>query len=75
MLYCGDGSLESGASYLGGIKAFAGIGFDYVAMNETFPEALLARDYKLIILSDYPSGNFPPLLPERIAGDEHHNDL
>jgi uncharacterized membrane protein len=68
VLYCGDGSMESGASYLGGIMAFAGIDFDYVAMNAIFPEELLARDYKLIILSDYPSGNFPQSIPERIAG-------
>jgi uncharacterized membrane protein len=67
VLYCGDGTLESGASYLGGIMAVAGIAFDYVPMNAIFPEALLEQDYALIILSDYPSGNFPPGLMERIA--------
>jgi uncharacterized membrane protein len=60
VLYCGDATLATGACYLGGVMALAGIGFDYVEMEAPFPEKLLANDHKLIILSDYPSGNFPP---------------
>ena len=59
VLYCGDATLETGACYLGGVMAHAGIGFDYVEMETRFPGELLTRDYKLIILSDYPSRNFP----------------
>ena len=59
VLYCGDATLETGACYLGGVMAHAGIGFDYVEMETPFPGELLGRNYKLIILSDYPSRNFP----------------
>ncbi len=59
VLYCGDATLETGACYLGGVMTLAGIGFDYVEMNARFPKALLERDYKLYLLSDYPSRNFP----------------
>jgi uncharacterized membrane protein len=72
VLYCGDATLETGASYLAGMIAFAGIAFDYVPMNATFPEALLEQDHPLIILSDYPSGNFPPGIPEKIARKVEH---
>ena len=68
VLYCGDATLATGACYLGGVMALAGIGFDYVEMEASFPEKLLARDYALIILSDYPSGNFPPGVLKEIAG-------
>lgn len=60
VLYCGDATLETGACYLGGVMTLAGIGFDYVEMNARFPKGLRERDYKLYILSDYPSRNFPP---------------
>jgi uncharacterized membrane protein len=60
VLYCGDATLETGACYLGGVMTLSGIGFDYVEMEAPFPAGLLERDYKLIILSDYPSRNFPP---------------
>jgi len=67
VLYCGDATLETGACYLGGVMAFAGIGFDYVEMDAPFPEAMLKRDHRLIILSDYPSRNFPARAMEKIA--------
>jgi len=67
VLYCGDATLATGACYLGGVMSLAGIGFDYVEMEAPFPERLLERDYGLIILSDYPSGNFPAGAPEKIA--------
>ncbi len=60
VLYCGDATLETGACYLGGVMAHAGIGFDYVEMDAPFPGELLGRDYRLIILSDFPSRNFAP---------------
>jgi hypothetical protein len=60
VLYCGDATLETGACYLGGVMTLSGIGFDYVEMDAQFPAGLLERNHKLIILSDYPSRNFPP---------------
>jgi uncharacterized membrane protein len=68
VLYCGDATLATGACYLGGVMTLAGIGFDYVEMEAPFPEKLLQNDYPLIILSDYPSGNFPPGVLKKIAG-------
>ena len=60
VLYCGDATLETGACYLGGVMTYLGIGFDYIEMDASFPPDLLKKDYPLAILSDYPSGNFPP---------------
>ena len=67
VLYCGDATLATGAGYLGGVMTLAGIGFDYVKMEMHFPERLLQKDYGLIILSDYPSGNFPAGALDKIA--------
>jgi len=67
VLYCGDATLPTGACYLGGVMALAGIGFDYVEMEAPFPEKLLEKDYPLVILSDYPSGNFPAGALKKIA--------
>ncbi len=67
VLYCGDATLETGACYLGGVMTFAGIGFDYVEMDAPFPAEMLKRDHRLIILSDYPSRNFPARAMEKIA--------
>ncbi len=67
VLYCGDATLATGACYLAGVMTLAGIGFDYVEMEAPFPEKLLANDYPLIVLSDYPSGNFPPGALKKIA--------
>ncbi len=67
VLYCGDATLATGACYLGGVMTLAGIGFDYVEMEAPFPQRLLEKDYGLIILSDYPSGNFPAGALDRIA--------
>ncbi len=68
VLYCGDATLATGACYLGGVMAYAGIPFDYVPMTDRFPEQMLERDYSLFVLSDYPSGNFRPEALRKIAG-------
>ncbi len=67
VLYCGDATLETGACYLAGVMTAAGIGFDYVEMDARFPEAILEAGHKLIILSDYPSRNFPPGAMKKIS--------
>jgi hypothetical protein len=67
VLYCGDATLETGACYLGGVMTLSKIGFDYVQMGARFPQKLLERDYKLYLLSDYPSRNFPPGAMKAIA--------
>ena len=67
VLYCGDATLETGACYLGGVMTLTGIGFDYVEMEAPFPAGHLERHYKLIILSDYPSRNFPAGAMKKMA--------
>jgi uncharacterized membrane protein len=67
VLYCGDATLETGACYLGAVMTLAKIGFDYVPMDDPFPEGMLERGYRLIILSDYPSRNFPPGAMKKMA--------
>jgi uncharacterized membrane protein len=68
VLYCGDATLETGACYLGAVMTLAKIGFDYVPMDDPFPEQMLENKYRLIILSDYPSRNFPPGAMKKMAG-------
>lgn len=54
ILYCGDTSLATAASYLGGVIASTGLEFDYVASDRELPgESLAGR--RLYILSDYPA--------------------
>ncbi|RLS59121.1 MAG: hypothetical protein DWH91_00870 [Planctomycetota bacterium] len=54
ILYCGDTSLATAASYLGGVITASGWSFDYVASDqELFVDRIGNR--RLIILSDYPS--------------------
>ncbi len=67
VLYCGDGTLDTAASYLAGVMSAAGIGFDYLETEAPFPEANLEGGHKLIILSDYPSRNFRPGVMKKIA--------
>ena len=59
VLYCGDATLESGACYLAGIMTRAGIGYDYVPFDVELPSGQLDHDYRLYLLSDYPSGMLP----------------
>jgi hypothetical protein len=48
VLYCGDATLETGACYLGAVMTLAKIGFDYVPMDDPFPEQMLENKYRLI---------------------------
>lgn len=58
ILYCGDTSLESAASYLAGLLSHFGWDFDYVPSHVKMTPDLLARPHSLIILSDYPALQF-----------------
>lgn len=58
VLYMGDTSLETAASYLAGVlKAFQ-VDFDYLGSSQRCPDRLLDKAYDAIILSDYPAANF-----------------
>jgi hypothetical protein len=64
VLYLGDESLDTAASYLGTVMRRFDIAFDYVAPGET---AAGLSDRRLFILSDYPAGSFQAGQMEQIA--------
>ena len=67
VLYLGDTSLDTAASYLAGVMAHFEIGFDYVASDEAADRFLVDEsEYRLIILSDYPAGCLESSQMERI---------
>ena len=71
VLYMGDTSLETAASYLAGVLKTFQIDFDYVSSSQRCPDHLLDKAYSTVILSDYPAANFSPaqlaLLKTKIA--------
>ena len=58
ILYLGDTALDQQASYLAGIMSHYNLGFDYLNSDKKLSDSWLARDYDLIIVSDYPACNF-----------------
>jgi uncharacterized membrane protein len=67
VLYLGDTSLDTAASYLAGVMTHFEIGFDYVASDEAADRFLSDEaEYRLIILSDYPAGSLEPDQIKRI---------
>ncbi|QDT54917.1 hypothetical protein Pan44_29570 [Caulifigura coniformis] len=58
VLYCGDTSLDTAASYLAGLLANAGIKFHYVPSDKPVEENLVNGSWSLVIVSDYPSPRF-----------------
>jgi uncharacterized membrane protein len=67
VLYLGDTSLDTGASYLAGVMTHFHIGFDYLPSVQAAERFLVdGVEYRLVILSDYPSGNFKAGQMERI---------
>ena len=67
VLYLGDTNLETAASYLAGIMSYCGIGFDYLPSDAKFEDSLLNKDYKAMIISDYPAVNFSESQIHKIA--------
>ncbi len=72
VLYLGDTSLHTAASYLAGVMHARHIGFDYVPSNERFASSMLHGHRRAVIVSDYPSANFTTrqldALVEKVAG-------
>ncbi len=58
ILYLGDTALDQQGSYLAGVMSYYNQSFDYLNSEVRFSDSLLSRDYKLMILSDYPASNF-----------------
>ncbi len=67
VLYLGDTTLQTAASYLAGVLQHHGIDFDYVASDSTFDSDQLTSDYDAIIISDYPSEQFSAGAIEQIV--------
>lgn len=57
-LYLGDTSLQTAAAYLAAVMKFHEIAFDYVDSDTAFDDALLERDYSVVIISDYAASQF-----------------
>jgi len=58
VLYLGDTTLQTAASYLAGVMLHHDIDFDYVASDIAFDPACLSHNYDAIIISDYMSTQF-----------------
>ncbi len=58
ILYAGDTSLTTAASYLAGILASSGLEFDYLASDQPIRPALSDSKHALYIISDYPVNNW-----------------
>jgi len=58
VLYMGDASLDTSASYLAGVLKTFQIDFDYVSSSQRCTDNFLDKAYGAVILSDYPSANF-----------------
>ena len=58
VLYLGDTALDQQGAYLAGVMAHHGISYNYVDSGEAFSLELLSRNPRMVIVSDYPAGNF-----------------
>lgn len=58
ILYLGDTSLLTAASYLAGCLAQQGFQFDYLPSEQPISEVHISKSYQLYILSDYPCSRF-----------------
>ncbi|MFA5865008.1 MAG: glutamine amidotransferase [Phycisphaerae bacterium] len=71
ILYLGDTAIKEAASYLAGIMTYHNLTFDYLASDKIVSPEMLNVEYRAIIISDYPSANFPPgqldLLTKKIS--------
>lgn len=67
VVYFGDTTLNTAASYLAGVMTHAGIDFVYVPSARRVRPATVATERRLFIVSDYPSANFPRALQRRVV--------
>ena len=68
ILYAGDTSLSTAASYLAGVLTYRGLDFDYLASDQPIGPALSNSKYGLYIISDYPVNNWEAKDFDRVAG-------
>ena len=58
ILYLGDTAINQAASYLAGIMTHFNMEFDYIPSDRKVSDDMLDKNYKAIIISDYPAHNF-----------------
>lgn len=66
ILYCGDTSLTSAASYLAGLLHHNGLTFDYLSSDQPLTSDRLGPEIRLYVLSDYPATRVDSLTQEKI---------
>jgi len=66
ILYAGDTSLTTAASYLAGVMKNFGLKFDYIPSGVRMPEHLLQTPRRLYILSDYSASDIPEFCTQTI---------
>jgi hypothetical protein len=71
VLYCGDTTLDTAASYLAGVLCWAGLKFRYVPSDRPLDSELAAGAWNAIILSDYPAARVPHETQQRIVDRIH----
>lgn len=67
ILYLGDTSLATAASYLAGVMHSAGWSFDYLPSDRAVTAVELADRRKLYVLSDFPASRFPAELQTQLV--------
>lgn len=67
ILYCGDTDLNGAAAYLAGMLTTWDWKFEYLPSSQVMTAEILDRPHSLIILSDYPSQQFPTDLQQAAA--------
>jgi len=58
ILYAGDTSLTTAASYLAGVLTSSGLDFDYLPSDQPIRQAISDSEHSLYIISDYPVNNW-----------------
>ena len=67
VVYLGDTTLNTAASYLGGVMTQDGIDFIYVPSGRRVKPAVVAPERKLFIVSDFSATHFPQPLQRRVV--------
>lgn len=69
ILYAGDTTLTTAASYLAGVLTHAGLAFDYLPSDQPIAPALSGASRSLYIISDYPVNNWSAADFEAVLAD------
>lgn len=65
VLYCGDTTLETAASYFAGVLTWSGRKFEYLRSDQNLADSQLTDQLRLIVFSDYPAARVSHSVAER----------